>query len=53
MPAALMGRKMGMTRWFLKDGTNVPVTIVETGPCIVTQVKTVDTDGYAAVQFAS
>ena len=51
MPAALMGRKMGMTRWFLKDGTNVPVTIVETGPCIVTQVKTVDTDGYAAVQF--
>ena len=51
MPAAIMGRKVGMTRWFLEDGTNIPVTIVEAGPCIVTQVKTVDTDGYAAVQF--
>ena len=51
MPAAIMGRKVGMTRWFLEDGTNIPVTIVEAGPCIVTQVKTVETDGYAAVQF--
>jgi large subunit ribosomal protein L3 len=40
-----------MTRWFLEDGTNIPVTIVEAGPCIVTQVKTVESDGYAAVQF--
>lgn len=51
MSAAIMGRKVGMTRWFLEDGTNIPVTIVEAGPCIVTQVKTVESDGYAAVQF--
>ena len=51
MSAAIMGRKVGMTRWFLEDGTNIPVTIVEAGPCIVTQVKTEETDGYAAVQF--
>jgi large subunit ribosomal protein L3 len=51
MSAAIMGRKVGMTRWFLEDGTNIPVTIIDAGPCVVTQVKTIETDGYAAVQF--
>lgn len=52
MPAALLGRKLGMTRYFLEDGRNIPVTVVEAGPCVVTQVKTVESDGYAAVQLA-
>ncbi len=50
MPA-LLGRKIGMTRWFMEDGTNVPVTVIQAGPCAVTQVKRVDTDGYSAVQI--
>ncbi len=50
MPA-LLGRKIGMTRWFMEDGTNVPVTVIQAGPCAVTQVKRVDTDGYSAVQL--
>ncbi len=50
MPA-LLGRKIGMTRWFMEDGTNIPVTVIEAGPCAVTQVKRVDTDGYSAVQL--
>lgn len=48
---AIMGRKVGMSRWFTEDGANIPVTIVEAGPCVVTQVKTEGTDGYAAVQM--
>ena len=48
---AIMGRKVGMTRWFTEDGSNIPVTVIEAGPCVVTQVKTSETDGYAAVQF--
>ncbi|MCP4836396.1 MAG: 50S ribosomal protein L3 [Phycisphaera sp.] len=48
---AIMGRKVGMTRWFCEDGTNIPVTVIEAGPCVVTQVKTSDVDGYAAVQM--
>ena len=48
---AIMGRKVGMTRWFTEDGSNIPVTVIEAGPCVVTQVKTAETDGYAAVQF--
>lgn len=40
-----------MSRYFLEDGTNIPVTVVEAGPCVVTQVKTEDTDGYNAVQI--
>ncbi len=51
MPAALLGRKIGMTRYFTADGRNVPVTVIEAGPCAVTQVKTTATDGYAAVQL--
>jgi len=47
----LLGRKVGMTRYFMADGKNIPVTIVKVGPCTVTQVKTVGTDGYAAVQI--
>ena len=52
MPAALLGRKVGMTRYFTEDGRNIPVTVIEAGPCVVTQIKTTDTDGYAAVQLA-
>lgn len=52
MPAALVGRKIGMTRYFMEDGRNIPVTVIEAGPCTVTQVKTTETDGYAAVQLA-
>ena len=52
MPAALLGRKLGMTRYFTDKGINVPVTVIEAGPCAVTQVKTAESDGYAAVQLA-
>lgn len=52
MPAALLGRKLGMTRFFTEDGENIPVTVIEAGPCAVTQVKTMDPDGYCAVQLA-
>jgi len=47
----LIGKKLGMTSLFREDGKNVPVTIIEAGPCAVTQVKTEDTDGYNAVQL--
>ncbi len=50
MPA-LLGRKIGMTRWFKEDGTNVPVTVIVAGPCTVTQIKRTETDGYSAVQL--
>jgi len=48
----ILGRKLGMTRFFRPDGTNIPVTVIQAGPCVVTQVKTSETDGYAAVQIA-
>jgi large subunit ribosomal protein L3 len=51
MSKTLLGRKIGMSRYFLEDGTNVPVTIVEAGPCVVTQVKTEEHDGYDAMQI--
>ena len=51
MATALLGTKVGMTRWFYEDGVNVPVTVIQVGPCVVTQVKTQDTDGYDAVQL--
>jgi large subunit ribosomal protein L3 len=51
MPAALIGRKIGMTRYYTGEGVNVPVTVIEAGPCVVTQVKTSETDGYAALQM--
>jgi len=49
---AILGRKIGMTRYFLADGRNIPVTVIEAGPCVVTQVKTADRHGYSAVQIA-
>jgi len=48
----LIGRKIGMTSVFSADGKNVPCTVIEAGPCVVTQVKTVETDGYQALQLA-
>ena len=48
---ALLGRKIGMTQVFGPNGVAIPVTIIEAGPCVVTQVKTVDHDGYEAVQL--
>ncbi|HDI52458.1 50S ribosomal protein L3 [candidate division KSB1 bacterium] len=47
----LIGRKLGMTRIFDEEGRHVPVTVIEAGPCYVTQIKTVDKDGYVAVQL--
>ena len=46
----LLGKKIGMTSVFSADGKNVPCTVIEAGPCVVTQIKTVDNDGYSAVQ---
>ncbi|MBQ3416740.1 MAG: 50S ribosomal protein L3 [Ruminococcus sp.] len=50
MQKALIGKKIGMTQIFDEKGKVVPVTVVEAGPCVVSQLKTVDTDGYEAVQ---
>ena len=50
MLPAILGRKIGMSRWFTSDGTNIPVTVIEAGPCVVTQVKTQEKDGYEAIQ---
>jgi large subunit ribosomal protein L3 len=52
MPAAIIGRKIGMTRYFTEEGRNVPVTVIQAGPCHVTQIKTTASDGYAAIQIA-
>lgn len=51
MLSGLMGRKVGMTQIFGPNGTAIPVTVIEAGPCTVTQVKTESTDGYEAVQL--
>lgn len=48
----ILGRKLGMTRIFAGDGSAVPVTVIEAGPCPVTQVKTMEKDGYNALQIA-
>ena len=48
----LIGKKIGMTSVYSAEGKNIPCTIIEAGPCVVTQVKKVDTDGYEAVQLA-
>ncbi len=48
----LIGKKIGMTSVFGADGKNLPCTVIEAGPCVVTQIRTVDKDGYAAVQLA-
>ena len=47
----LLGKKIGMTSVFSADGKNTPCTVIEVGPCVVTQVKTVETDGYEALQL--
>jgi large subunit ribosomal protein L3 len=48
----LIGKKIGMTSVFSAEGKNIPCTVIEAGPCVVTQVRTVEKDGYAAVQLA-
>ena len=48
----LIGKKIGMTSVFGADGKNIPCTVIEAGPCVVTQIRTVEQDGYAAVQLA-
>ncbi len=48
----LIGKKIGMTSVFSADGKNIPCTVIEAGPCVVTQIRTVEKDGYAAVQLA-
>lgn len=50
MKKAILAKKIGMTQIFNGDGTLTPVTVLEAGPCVVTQVKTKDNDGYSAVQ---
>ena len=50
MKKAILAKKIGMTQIFADDGELIPVTVLEAGPCVVTQVKTVENDGYSAVQ---
>ena len=51
MQKAIIGRKVGMTQIFDENGNVIPVTVIEAGPCVVSQVKTVDNDGYNAIQL--
>jgi len=50
--SGIIGKKIGMTSLFSADGKNIPCTVIEAGPCVVTQVKNTDTDGYTAVQLS-
>lgn len=50
--AGLIGKKIGMTSIFSADGKNIPCTVLQVGPCVVTQVKTIEKDGYEALQLA-
>ena len=50
--SGIIGKKVGMTSLFTTDGKNIPCTVIEAGPCVVTQLRTVDQDGYSAVQLA-
>ena len=50
MKKAILATKVGMTKIFAEDGTLIPVTVLQAGPCVVTQVKTIENDGYEAVQ---
>ncbi len=50
MKKAILGIKVGMTQIFEEDGTLIPVTVLQAGPCVVTQVRTMENDGYSAVQ---
>ena len=47
----LIGKKVGMTSIFDENGKNVPCTVLQAGPCVVTQIKTVEKDGYSSVQL--
>lgn len=49
--SGLIGRKIGMTSLFDEDGKNIPCTVIEAGPCVVTQVRTLEVDGYDALQL--
>ncbi|MHB8135777.1 MAG: 50S ribosomal protein L3 [Anaerolineaceae bacterium] len=51
MLKGLIGKKIGMTQIFDENGAAIPVTVIEAGPCYITQVRTVDSDGYSAVQM--
>ncbi len=50
--SGLIGKKIGMTSVYGADGKNIPCTVIEAGPCVVTQIKTVEKDGYSAIQIA-
>ena len=50
--SGIIGKKVGMTSIFDAEGKNIPCTVIEAGPCVVTQLRTVDRDGYQAVQLA-
>ena len=52
MKKAILGKKLGMTQVFTQTGVVIPVTVIEAGPCVVTQKKTVEKDGYNAIQVA-
>mgnify|MGYP006093195149 CR=1 FL=1 len=49
--AGIIGKKIGMSSFFSQEGQSVPCTIVEAGPCVVTQIKTIEQDGYKSIQF--
>jgi large subunit ribosomal protein L3 len=49
--SGLIGRKIGMTSIFDENGKNIPCTVIEAGPCVVTQVRTIGVDGYEALQL--
>lgn len=51
MKKGIIGRKIGMTQIFEESGVAIPVTLIEAGPCTVTQIKTVENDGYEAIQL--
>ncbi len=51
MQKGIIGKKIGMTQIFDEKGNVVPVTVIEAGPCVISQKKTVENDGYAAVQI--
>ena len=51
MKKGIIGKKVGMTQIFDENGLVIPVTVIEAGPCVVAQVKTVETDGYDAIQL--
>ena len=50
--SGIIGKKVGMTSMYNAEGKNIPCTVIEAGPCVVTQVKTVEKDGYVAIQLA-